>query len=411
LRRRASQLIWHGEIRRRRVLCRPPAFLRSSYFIIFWIFVGGCGCPRARRCGGLRVNRRRLRRLWRGYCKKVNSLKGLFRLRPLPQQLRHQYFSTIEMQRFATRLRPLAAGLAGSALAYRAHQSYSSADPSALASSPPPTAALDALDHKAYDNGFRGQLMPELPKAGSNRTKNGPVVKDASGISWQRGPYGSWWMRLGAAQSGMPTVPELSRALDIGCERAKDAKSPLYVCVQELEAEPGVTALLRARGFGYHHFSPNEPPRKSSAGGSAQPMGEHVYYRWFGDPGHDMVPCYATSIEGVGALVLSPDEKKVLLVWEYGNWKPVSGAVDEVRRSVYPLSLATFLACFLASSHSALSFCVTLRANRSSMRRSVRRVRRPASRSTNRSLRCTWVGGSWRRRAIKRRMTTSAPSS
>ena len=235
------------------------------------------------------------------------------------------------MQRLATRLRPLAAGLAGSALAYRAHQSYSSADPSALASSPPPTAALDALDHKAYDNGFRGQLMPELPKAGSNRTKNGPVVKDASGISWQRGPYGSWWMRLGAAQSGMPTVPELSRALDIGCERAKDAKSPLYVCVQELEAEPGVTALLRARGFGYHHFSPNEPPRKSPAGGSAQPMGEHVYYRWFGDPGHDMVPCYATSIEGVGALVLSPDEKKVLLVWEYGNWKPVSGAVDEVR--------------------------------------------------------------------------------
>ena len=243
------------------------------------------------------------------------------------------------MQRLATRLRPLAAGLAGSALAYRAHQSYSSADPSALASSPPPTAALDALDHKAYDNGFRGQLMPELPKAGSNRTKNGPVVKDASGISWQRGPYGSWWMRLGAAQSGMPTVPELSRALDIGCERAKDAKSPLYVCVQELEAEPGVTALLRARGFGYHHFSPNEPPRKSPAGGSAQPMGEHVYYRWFGDPGHDMVPCYATSIEGVGALVLSPDEKKVLLVWEYGNWKPVSGAVDEVRRT-YTLSLS-----------------------------------------------------------------------
>ena len=41
-----------------------------------------------------------------------------------------------------------------------------------------------------------------------------------------------------------------------------------------------------------------------------------------------MVPCYATSIEGVGALVLSPDEKKVLLVWEYGNCKPLSGAVD-----------------------------------------------------------------------------------
>ena len=54
-----------------------------------------------------------------------------------------------------------------------------------------------------------------------------------------------------------------------------------------------------------------------------------VYYRWLGDPAHDMVPGYATSIEGVGALVLSPDETKVLLVWEYGSWKHVGGAIDE----------------------------------------------------------------------------------
>ena len=54
-----------------------------------------------------------------------------------------------------------------------------------------------------------------------------------------------------------------------------------------------------------------------------------MYYRWNGDAAHDMVPAYSTSIEGVGGLVLSPDESKVLLIWEYGNWKPITGAVDD----------------------------------------------------------------------------------
>ena len=49
-----------------------------------------------------------------------------------------------------------------------------------------------------------------------------------------------------------------------------------------------------------------------------------MYYRWNGDAAHDMVPAYSTSIEG-GGLVLSPDESKVLLIWEYGNWKPITG--------------------------------------------------------------------------------------
>jgi hypothetical protein len=37
--------------------------------------------------------------------------------------------------------------------------------------------------------------------------------------------------------------------------------------------------------------------------------------------GKDMVPPASSSIEGVFAFVLSPDELQVLLVWEYGHWK------------------------------------------------------------------------------------------
>jgi hypothetical protein len=45
-----------------------------------------------------------------------------------------------------------------------------------------------------------------------------------------------------------------------------------------------------------------------------------------------MVPPAASSIEGVFVFPLSPDEKQVLLVWEYGHWK--------VRRIMQRLQLA-----------------------------------------------------------------------
>ena len=41
-----------------------------------------------------------------------------------------------------------------------------------------------------------------------------------------------------------------------------------------------------------------------------------------------MVPAYATSIEGVTAVLLSPDEKNILSVWERGSWNTPGGAVD-----------------------------------------------------------------------------------
>mmetsp|Transcript_12984 Transcript_12984/g.20820 ORF Transcript_12984/g.20820 Transcript_12984/m.20820 type:complete len:190 (-) Transcript_12984:306-875(-) len=40
------------------------------------------------------------------------------------------------------------------------------------------------------------------------------------------------------------------------------------------------------------------------------------------------VPRYSTSIEGGGAIVLSPDEKEFLLVLEYGCWSRAGGATD-----------------------------------------------------------------------------------
>lgn len=60
--------------------------------------------------------------------------------------------------------------------------------------------------------------------------------------------------------------------------------------------------------------------------------GAYTYYIWnvkdeSGNPIEDKVPAYATSIEGVGGIIMSPDNTKVLLVWEYGKWKLVTGSM------------------------------------------------------------------------------------
>ena len=53
-------------------------------------------------------------------------------------------------------------------------------------------------------------------------------------------------------------------------------------------ASAGLTGLIRAKGFLYHHFAPNETPSKKANGCSGFGLGEHVYYRWLGDQSHDM---------------------------------------------------------------------------------------------------------------------------
>ena len=71
------------------------------------------------------------------------------------------------------------------------------------------------------------------------------------------------------------------------------------------------------------------PPPLAAGRPDPHVPGQLVYYKWMGEQySHDRVPSYATSIEGVAAVVLSPDEQRILLIWEYGHWKLVQGAVD-----------------------------------------------------------------------------------
>ena len=187
-----------------------------------------------------------------------------------------------------------------------------------------------ALNGLTFKFAYHGQLTPPLPTPdAANSTKSGPVVVH-NGILWQRGPYRSWWLRLGHLGASLPAQREMSEALDEAIVRAKNASAigaAAYVGVPECLVEPRLMALLKERGFRYHHYH-DEGGGGGGAAGESGASGEHIYYRWLGDPHHDRVPSYASSIEGVGALILSPDEADVLLVHEWGMWKLVTGAID-----------------------------------------------------------------------------------
>ena len=220
-------------------------------------------------------------------------------------------------------LRRAVAGLAASALAARSDLVHAQV-------SNEQSSMLSTLTFKEM---FRGQLAPPMPEPGASETICGAVFTLTRGSAIRGGAYASL-LRLGVGDCTTPTAGTLSAAVDMALEHTA-GRAAVYVGIQELSLDPGTASLLRQRGFKYHHFRQAPPDGQLfGAGGGGWRTGEHVYYRWNGDAAHDMVPAYSTSIEGVGGLVLSPDESKVLLIWEYGNWKPITGAVDEGESSL-----------------------------------------------------------------------------
>eukprot|EP00327_Prymnesium_parvum_P034101 CAMPEP_0195608496 /NCGR_PEP_ID=MMETSP0815-20121206/8770_1 /TAXON_ID=97485 /ORGANISM="Prymnesium parvum, Strain Texoma1" /LENGTH=331 /DNA_ID=CAMNT_0040748349 /DNA_START=42 /DNA_END=1037 /DNA_ORIENTATION=- len=167
-----------------------------------------------------------------------------------------------------------------------------------------------------FKRSHQGQLAPPYPSAEqlvAGCTECGGVRTNEHAIL-QRGPYMGLWIRTRASASSAGLFALVDDAL---VEQAA-VPAPVYVTLLERGLQPGLIEALLARGFAYHHFRSQEHTGHG---------GEFVYYKW-PDGSHDAVPAYATSIEGIGVILLAPDEKSVLLVWEYGAWKPPSGAVD-----------------------------------------------------------------------------------
>ena len=178
--------------------------------------------------------------------------------------------------------------------------------------------AFADLDFKST---FRGQLGPPRPTAKAleaGTTATGRLLSQ-EGAVLQRGPFHSLWIRVGGSEVSTAALEDLvSNALED--QAARKVPGAVYVALDERNVASEHVRCLHRCGFRFHHH-------RTSTEAAAE--AEYVYYRWPDRPDYpDKVPPYATATEGVGAIVLSPDETRVLLVWEYGCWKMPTGAVD-----------------------------------------------------------------------------------
>jgi len=194
--------------------------------------------------------------------------------------------------------------------------------------SPLTKAHLDDLKFKPIHVGQLGPPRPSPAETRDGTTVTGRLLV-RNGAVVQRGPFGSLWLRLGCVGREVPSPEVMLSLLDtlLSAQALAELPGAVYVALPESGIDaPHIRGLLDGR-FSFHHYrKPEEEGDHISRTGG----GEFVYYRWpDGVEQEDRVPAYATAIEGVGALLLSPDEQAILLVWEYGVWKQPTGAVDK----------------------------------------------------------------------------------
>lgn len=172
---------------------------------------------------------------------------------------------------------------------------------------------------------YRGQFAPAKPNMEKipvipgiyhtykmpEGTVNGPVFCSGPSVTLQGGPFNSVWLRVhdGPMQSLFSHVAD--SWLDKHFQQWNKATpgAAFYLSVSETSSSLGAVAQwCQKNGLHFHHHHVH-PPEKGPS--------DYVYCKWHGQS-KSLVPPYTTSEEGVGILMLSPDEKEVLLVWEYG---------------------------------------------------------------------------------------------
>ena len=170
---------------------------------------------------------------------------------------------------------------------------------------------FDAFDQK-FDHGM--QLTPTIPQEARHREESFVFQKDR---------HGNVWIRVlchGCKESDgyMEVDTNLLQKLIYDAEVL--TSGAVYVGIpQSLLDSPGCVRLLSKHEFKVHYVY--------------EKTGELIYVNWV-CAGHSKVPMYATSIEGAGCLILSPDEQKVLLVYEKDRWGRCGGAVDLAESSL-----------------------------------------------------------------------------
>ena len=154
---------------------------------------------------------------------------------------------------------------------------------------------------------IKDEFRSNTKRYGVQLTPSIPPSEKKHKIIVQNGLYGALWIRVRgdpkAFQSVLENVLETDRTIYVAIKQSVLAES----CHSCLES-------ILEKNFKFYHYHTETD--------------ELIWYLWQRKDHDDLVPTYATSIEGGGVMVLSPDEKKVMLVYEYGRYGRCGGAVN-----------------------------------------------------------------------------------
>lgn len=123
------------------------------------------------------------------------------------------------------------------------------------------------------------------------------------GITIKNGPFSSKLVYINGS-----TLETFNKTIAVLKEEVKGA---IFVIIPKHELKIYLDIMIKE--YKPHYISPID--------------GSYTYYIWTDTSVEDKVAEAATSIEGIAALILSPDLTEVLLVHEYGKWKAVTGSV------------------------------------------------------------------------------------
>eukprot|EP00808_Paulinella_micropora_P006663 g31772.t1 len=166
----------------------------------------------------------------------------------------------------------------------------------------------EVLETPRFHSTFRVQLFPDIPDTH-------PSVS----LILQAGPFRAWMLRVRNWRTphsdSVPNARMVKERLKYWLDRAEGrAVGAVYVCMPEALLENSAITLLKQRGYNFFAFN--------------KLTGEIVYYHWTNPNRPDRVPAYATSIEGGGMILISPDDSKALVVKEHGRWTFPGGSTD-----------------------------------------------------------------------------------
>lgn len=124
----------------------------------------------------------------------------------------------------------------------------------------------------------------------------------------KKGKFGSTELRISSVDE------QLDINVILKCEEDLNTVGAVFVFLESSQVILATLHCLFQRGYKFLRCG--------------QDSAHQVWYKWCNPSVPDKVPEHATAVAGCGVLILSPKEDQILLPFEYGKWKVLTGTVE-----------------------------------------------------------------------------------